>query len=662
MNRHKKHTEKTRTSRRGFTLVEMLVSVALVLLMMSLFASIFSMATDSVTTQRGISQNDQKARSLVTIIRSDFQHRTFRNPLPFYPGEDSSTSPTQFGNRAGYLYISTNDSYSGLDDLIQFTVSSDIVVEDTDSTPYFGKAQMLSDRTFTTPTSISVNPNQPEADDGSLQINSTGSSTAAEVCYFVRNGNLYRRVQLLRKPLPVAGRELDDQPTTAGGYELLSGLDNSSLYDGSFWFDANLNGTEESGELSDDFLASFDYSAVEQNFGTNQSAQFIGLSTLTNERVTSGAANESLGNPRFRFGFNHVGIGFLDPPTNSLPAVGLSREHTTTNGLFLGRFVHAETSARNFNWPQRPSHLFNTPGTILWSGNPGPGNPLDIRNAVTLNSQSGVVEEFSESATGTGRGGARRTEDLMLANVHEMKVEIWDERLQEYTTPGHSESVQMVDIGGNIQAIPGDYHAMRRFVDADSYGPKGSSIGVFDTWHPNVDRDGNGIAEHSPHIAYRYYPPLFPAGPTRTGLPLTPTRPGLPLVPTAEPDRLTRRADNRGYWTPNTPYDIGDVVFVERPADLPPIGTFENGEIAEPKFNIAYRCVGGQGSFTSDNVPPGFPTAAGRRSRELNNELEWESFDNRRPLTSIRLTLRFMDQSTETQRQLSLIIPLTDKK
>ncbi len=658
----------------------MLVSVALVLLMMSLFASIFSMATDSVMTQRGISQNDQKARSLVTIMRSDFQHRTFRNPLPFYPGEDSSTSPTQFGNRAGYLYISTNDPYSGLDDLVQFTVSSDIVIEDTDSTPYFGRAQMLSDRRFNTPTSISVNPNQPEADDGSLQINSTGSSTAAEVCYFVRNGNLYRRVQLLRKPLPIAGRELDDQPTTTRGYGLLSGTAGTavpSAYDGLFWFDANLNGAVNNGELSDDFLTSFDYSAVANLVG-NQSASFIGLSALSNELLTAGAGNVSLGNPQFRFGFNHVGIGtILDPSGNSVPAIGLSREHTANaaNGLFLGRFVHAETSARNFNWPQQPSHLFNPPGTTLWLENPpnplnpAPGNPLDIRNAVTLNSQSGVVVEFSESATGTvtGRGGSRRTEDLMLANVHEMKVEIWDERLQKYTTPGHFESVQMLDSNGVPQMIPGDYHAGRRFFDADGYGPKGSSIGVFDTWHPNVNRDGDAVSsppdEHPPHIAYRYYPPLSPAGPTRTGLPLTPTRPGLPLVLTAEPDRLTRRPDNRGYWTPNTVYAIGDVVFVQRPVDLTPSGTFEYGEILEPKFNIAYRCVGRQGAFTSHTSSPGFPTAPGRRSRELGiDQLEWESFDNRRPLTSIRLTLRFMDQSTDTQRQLSLIITLTDKK
>jgi len=641
MNRATTNFDTRLITRQGFTLIEMLVSVALVLLMMTLFASIFSMATDSVSKQRGISQNDQRARSLVTIMRSDFQHRTSRYPLPFYPGEDSSTSSTPFGNRAGYLYISTNNPYSGLDDLVQFTVSSDIVIEDTDSTPYVARAQMLSDRTFTTPTSITVNPNQPEADDGSLEINTTGSSSAAEVCYFVRNGSLFRRVQLIRKPLPVAGRELDDQPTAAGGYGFVSGLDDASNYDGQFWFDANLNGAVDPGELSDDFLTSFDYSAFEQGYGGNQSARFIGLGALTNELIAAGAANESLGNPRFRFGFNH--------PT------GLSREHTSANqitGLFLGRFVHAETSARNFNWPQRPSHLFNTPGTTLWSGNTAPGNPLDIRNPVTLNAQSGVVEEFSESATGTGRGGSRRSEDLMLANVHEMKVEIWDERLQKYTTPGHSESVQMVDINGNPQVIPGDYHMMRRFSDADGYGPKGSSIGVFDSWHPRVDRGGLGSVEHPPHIAYRYSPPVFPTGPTR---------PGLPLAPTAEPDRLTRRADNKGYWTPYTVYQIGDVVFVDR-SDLPPLGSFEYNEIAEPKFNIAYRCVNGQGSFTSAVSPPGFPTAPGRRSRESNGELEWESFDNRRPLSSIRLTLRFMDQSTETQRQMSLIIPLIDKK
>jgi prepilin-type N-terminal cleavage/methylation domain-containing protein len=654
MNRSTRSNPSPDKNRSGFTLVEMLVSVTLVLLMMTMFASIFSMATDSVSKQRGISNHDQKARSLVTIMHADFQHRTLRYPLPFYPGEDSSTSPTPFGNRAGYFYISTNDSYSGLDDLIQFTVNSDILIENTDETPYFAKALTLSDRTFTTATNLSVNPNQPEADDGSLMFDGTSSSNAAEVCYFVRNGNLYRRIQLLRKPLPVAGRELDDQPVTSRGYSLVSGFDNSSNYDGQFWFDVNLNGAIDAGELSNDFWRHFDFSAVEQNYGGNQSAHFLGLGALTNELISSGAANESLGNPRFRFGFHHPTV---DVSGNPVPTTGLSREHTAIGGLFIGRFTQAETSASNFNWPQRPSHVFNNGGTVLWSSNATPGDPFDVRTNLVFNSETGVVEEFSESAAGTGRGGPRKMEDLLLANVHEMKVEIWDERLQKYTTPGHSESVQMVDINGNSRTIPGDYHQGRRFADADGYGPQGSSVGVFDTWHPNINRDNNVLTtEHPPHIAYRYTPPVYPVGPTRQGL---------PLGPDAEPDRSTRRADNRGYWQPNTEYNLGDVVFVpwdESLNSIPPDGVFQYIEMDEPKFNIAYRCVARQGAFTSAGTKPGFATAPGRRIRELNDELEWESFDNRRPLSSIRLTLRFMDQTSDTQRQLSLIIPLTDKK
>ena len=51
----------------GFTLVEMLVSVACVLLMMSMFAQIFQMATGSLSQQRGLAENDQKARMITPL-------------------------------------------------------------------------------------------------------------------------------------------------------------------------------------------------------------------------------------------------------------------------------------------------------------------------------------------------------------------------------------------------------------------------------------------------------------------------------------------------------------------------------------------------------------------------------------------------------------------
>ena len=71
----------------GFTLVEMLVSVTLVLLMMVMFGEIFQLATNSVTKQRVMADNDQNARTFVTVIRGDLENRSFRTVVPFYANE-----------------------------------------------------------------------------------------------------------------------------------------------------------------------------------------------------------------------------------------------------------------------------------------------------------------------------------------------------------------------------------------------------------------------------------------------------------------------------------------------------------------------------------------------------------------------------------------------
>lgn len=629
--------------RPGFTLVEMLVSVALILLMMTMFASIFSMATDSVSKQRGISENDQKARSLTTVIRSDFQHRTMRYPLAFYPGEDSSTSPTPFGSRAGYLYISTNNPNSGLDDLIQFTVDANILIENADDTPFFGRATQLRDLTnnslyssATDPnrSNIGLHPNQPEADDGNLQPNGTGSSTAAEVCYFLRYGNLYRRVSLLRKPLPIAGRELDVQPRSSLGYDLLSAVDGSGSYDSPLGRYTHANGNG-----SNNFLRDFDYSAVATGIGGNQSTSLIGIGSLSNELTSAGATSQALGNPVWRFGFNQL--------------TGFSREHTGVGGKFIGRFTQGETSAVNFNWPQslaRVENVTEDAGAILWSGNPVPGNPLDIRNVVSLNTGNGVISEFDEAVTGEGRGGSRAVEDLLLPNVHEMKVEIWDQRLQRFVVPGHSST-------NPATGEAGDYHVLRNLNSA--YGPQSSASGgaVFDTWYANVtaDFDGSGLpasqSERSPpYIAYEYYPPLQNAA-----------APG--------PSPVAMPGPMRTYWVSGQ-YSVGDIVFAPVVFDGDaPNEIFEWGPggdvIPSQAFHIAYRCIGvnnldGDGTTGETGASvPGFPGVPGRLVTD--NEVTWESFDNRRPLQSVRLTIRFMDQTTDTMRQLSLILPLTDK-
>ena len=122
---------KPRLSRSGFTLIEMLMAVTLVLIMMVMFAEVFQIAGGSVTKQRTLADNDQNARTFVTIMRADLDKRTFRTLLPFYPGEPSN-SATPFNNRPGYFYISTNDPGDSTDDVLQFTIMSTVSLRNSD--------------------------------------------------------------------------------------------------------------------------------------------------------------------------------------------------------------------------------------------------------------------------------------------------------------------------------------------------------------------------------------------------------------------------------------------------------------------------------------------------------------------------------------------------
>src|ERR1700733_6754172 len=105
----------------GFTLIEILVVLALTLVMMSMFATIFSMTGTFVTKQKGIGENDQSARILTTVLKTDLEARTMLLLAPFHPnmsalGDDST-------NRLGYFYVSENDPTDDTDDLLQFTVN-----------------------------------------------------------------------------------------------------------------------------------------------------------------------------------------------------------------------------------------------------------------------------------------------------------------------------------------------------------------------------------------------------------------------------------------------------------------------------------------------------------------------------------------------------------
>ena len=675
--------------RSAFTLVEMLVSVTLVLLIMSLFAAIFGLASSTVKLQRGIASNDQRARALVTIVRNDFEKRTQRYVYPYYPTEDAATSPTPFGTRAGYLYISTNDPSSFYDDLIQFTVDARLVQQDQDDSAYYGAAKLFFDQIAEangTPqtTGVLASPQQPEADDRDIRLNNVAASSAAEVMMFLRNGNLIRRVSLLRDPGSVESNGLENQPVSGSQPKNDFIVDASDTRvpagaagGGRFFYVANPSAVDLSDPTntngltivnSDDFLTHFDFSArpilspPAPAWSWPTSAQLLGLDALNNEQ---GADQFPLGIPHNRWGFNS--------------RTGFSREHTSgAEQVYLGRFVHAETSDPFFNWPLAQS--------LTAIGN---GNPMDAFNCpVTLPRDADVVTEFNGGNTDAGRGGERRVEDVLLTNVHEFRIELWDERLGQYVVPGYGNPTSM-NAGEKI----GDFHIARSLQVTGNpggfvnytwgplvHGAYGNESGmhfpplrynvqpaVFDTWHPEVpDLPGffpSMTERQPPYLPYKWYPPRqndSPPGPSSRRAPDNALYPGGPLVT---------------YWIPGQPYNVGDVVFASRKNPHEPGADLFQGwnavthnassfdwqgdkdAIPDQAFHIAYRCVV-PGTSDASGPPKPWPITPGRRKAD--GTVMWEAFDNRRPLTSVRMTIRFKDEASDQIRQLTMILPLAD--
>ncbi|HCO23144.1 prepilin-type N-terminal cleavage/methylation domain-containing protein [Gimesia maris] len=431
-------------SQSGFTLVELLVSVALVLLMMVMFTEIFQIASSSITTQRGLSENDQRARMLTTLIQSDLNKRTFQNLIPYDPAEKATAFRiSDFTDRKGYLVISENDPNDDTDDLIQFTVDANITSKLLDTTPYYGKASVLGGTVTPSGQQPSIaHPNQPETDDARINSDTTSVSPYAEVCYFMRGGNLYRRTLLIRKPLDLETTD-STQPQTAenaltpGGLEFFDPANN--LYD--VGLDSYTSGN---------FLDDFDFSVYRSGTPTAY-ANFHDIKSLDN--TTLEAQNFSLGRTRYRFGYNH--------------ATGLPREYVDdADGYaqYIGRFTHQETSDINFRYPQAPST----------AGGANPMNPSG--SSLVLDRYTNIVTQYAF--------GSRRSEDLVLPNVITFDIKVFDEALGQFT-----------DIGSSIAV---DYASSATPAYQNNNPNATHASNIYDTWHIQYDLDNaDGDNDHT---------------------------------------------------------------------------------------------------------------------------------------------------------------------
>lgn len=463
-----KRSKSTSDQSTGFTLVEMIVSVALVLLMMLMFTQIFEILSGSMVTQSGLSENDQRARMLNTIIKADLDNRTFqyllpfagRGTLPFVPASDDPRSQDfRAGEREGYFYVSENDPNDSTDDIFQLTVSRSANPSTIEQPFYFGKATDLSGRLASPNDSLSANPNQPDADDARIVADGTSQSSAAEVCYFLRGSNLYRRQMLLREPLDLV-EIVSPQPvasSAAGGEDFFIRPDDGSPLYGQGY------------TSSDNFWGDFDSSAFRFNTGTEEYARFHDLESLDNTLPAPNGAFYPLGFPQVRFGFN-FSTGLSREFAVHLPDTG-PLPPTSPDYVFMGRFTQGETSKPTFNYPHDLTH----------SSVDGGGDPMDLSSGprfyVVPEDRSLVV--FNDPVDRTSgkafdSNGPRRSEDLVLSNVISFDVKLFDELAGEF-----------VDIGG--PSAIGFSAGNRQNDDAGNSRYKN----IFDTWHSNANVDGD---------------------------------------------------------------------------------------------------------------------------------------------------------------------------
>jgi prepilin-type N-terminal cleavage/methylation domain-containing protein len=170
--------------RRGVTLVEMLVTVAVLVIIMTILVQIFQAATGAVSAAQAYQSLDDKLRRIDGIIRADLEGATARFTPPLDPAQN-----------LGYFEYGENEFADNqgedCDDYIRFTTKAP------EGRPFTGRMWVNPWFNTNTNQTFGANPNSPNF--GSFPV--TVTSDYAEIIYFLRNGNLYRRVLLVAPQL-----------------------------------------------------------------------------------------------------------------------------------------------------------------------------------------------------------------------------------------------------------------------------------------------------------------------------------------------------------------------------------------------------------------------------------------------------------------------------
>ncbi|MCG6154315.1 PulJ/GspJ family protein [Rubinisphaera margarita] len=614
-NSHRQQVGASPSRRAAFTLTEMLVAVGLLMVIMVIFAQIFSLAVTAMTRQKGLANNNQQARTVFAVLDADLKRMSYRSvtgdggvkplaPGLQYNGEGSADE------QQGYIYYSENDPDNDTDDVLQFTVDTSVTGAYPGAQRYAGQAPLpLFGRALSLSSSTGVR-DQPDWDDGTPGDN-VGSSQQAEIVYFLRHGTLYRRVLLLR----------NNKVGTPPNMARFDQGNQTALAQPGAWQSTTISGTtyeiprDLMRDFTGNFYTSYDYSA---HFGTSPYNAVVSsiIPTPPSSTLASGPLavfhgslnhastnNFPLGVPHFRFGFNN------DTSNGTAAIRGRPREFITGPGgsAFIGRFTHEETSHGLFQYPH------STAGNVFAR------TDYDV-----------------DTFRGTGRvprfvGGSRRGGDILLTSVHSMDIEIWD-------------STAFGGVGGFVDI--GDASAASDFQSNQKRNPGGSGYGVingtaviqnniFDTWHSvpditslGVNAIGTGSAQFVPYVNY-------PSGVT------APTN-----YSAVYPGRINIQRWSSGMSIsdgtrvfPATAPPYGDAIMWEAEIDsmVPQPITYTGSPINEPTWGSTVELV--DGSVLDPNEP----------------DIRWRAIDNRRPIKAIRISLRLIDPQSRQLRQVTMV-------
>lgn len=671
MHTHFAHRRLVTASRGGFTLVEMLVATTLVVMMMLMFAQIYVAAIGSLGEQQAVSRNDAKARLADLLLRGDLRRGSYRSEKDSQSGIFPMVryeTPSIY--QRGYFYLSENDEFNPLDDVLQFTTFVSRYSRNRDPTVYYGRAETVTvggvpvlqyaqSPSIASP-QVQFN-NHPDIDDS--VPDGVGASRAAEVTYFVRNGKLYRRSLLVR--------DLDQ----AGNVAFHSAQPSLGT-----------SGTEYSGRISPlaytdpNYYKSFDYAAylraseADPTNASLDSVQFVGLDSLENEDDSF----ESLGRSRLRFGYFHLANNqyYAHPST---PAVGSANYELyeafnsvvnsralpvefDKNGVFFGRPKHAETEFWKWGWP----------GNRV--------NPLGLGTLVYDSQTDQLSADFGSGVEPIRNPPdptivSRESEDLLLTNVEAFDVEVWDPGMYEHEDLNNNTTLDLGEDSnlngsldwlsdlngnqfpdhasgwvqlGNTTQVTGYFRAANR--TNSGYGP-GEDANGNNVLDAGEDRNGNGVLDQSA-VFDTGHPDMWTDDPNQpnfvvsalTNLVKPPYRPlycrfsedtnkngsldsGEDLNGNGVFDRPLTRFPSRiaTYWSAayasSMPgYNTNDYVFA----------------VGDRTLATVYRC-----SVAGTTNPPGTS--------------DWQAIDNRIGLQKIRITIRYRDSIENLPRQISII-------